>query len=449
MQDVRSLLETRKRALLSVAVPLIAAGLGGSELSGQDRSLVDRVAAQVGDSVIVLSQIEERFFELQSGGVEIPPRGSEDWVRLQRDILDQMIGEQLIVQAALQDTTITVNDLEIEDLVAEEIDSRVTRFGGQEVFEEGLAAQGLTLPAYRDYLRGQIRRQSYTQQYMAKRSASLASVIVEESEIREFYEEQKEVIGDRPPTVFFAQIILIPAPSDSAREAALAEANRIRQLALDGEDFAELAREYSQDPGSRENGGDLGWFRRGSGFVQAFEDAAFNLLVNQISEPVETQFGFHIIKLNRRQSGEVRASHILIPVSAASDDIQRARETAQEVKNRLEGGEPFEDLRNEYGDLEQPDTLTVPLNQLRELPPGYAEPLAQADAGEVLEPIEYDARGNTRISVLKVVDVLPAGPYSLDDPGLREQILQTLQQQKLVDQILEELRSRTYIQIRM
>jgi peptidyl-prolyl cis-trans isomerase SurA len=449
MPDLRSLLGTGIRATLSVAIPLVASGIGGSGLSGQDRSLVDRVAAQVGDSIIVLSQIEERFFELESGGVEIPPRGSEDWVQLQRDILDQMIGEQLIVQAALQDTTITVDDLEIEDLVAEEIDSRVARFGGREVFEEGLVAQGLTLPAYRDYLRGQIRRQSYTQQYMAKRSANLASVIVEESEIREFYEEQKDVIGDRPPTVTFAQIILVPAPSDSASEAALAEANRIRQLAMDGEDFAELAREYSQDPGSRETGGDLGWFRRGSGFVQAFEDAAFGLLVNQISEPVETQFGYHIIKVNRRQSGEIRASHILIPVSAASDDIQRARETAQEVKNRLETGEPFADLRTEYGDLEQPDTLTVPLNQLRELPPGYAEPLAQADAGEVLEPIEYDARGNTRISVLKVVDVLPAGPYSLDDPGLRDQILQTLQQQKLVDQILEELRSKTYIQIRM
>jgi peptidyl-prolyl cis-trans isomerase SurA len=410
---------------------------------------VDRVAAQVGDSIIALSQIEERLFELQAAGAEVPARGSDDWRQLQREILDQMINEQLIVQAALQDTTITVDDLEIEDLVAEEIEARIARFGSRPVFEEGLAAQGMTLPGYRDYLRGQIKRQRYTQQYMVKRSSTMASVIVEESEVREFFEEQRDALGERPPLVEFAQIILVPAPSDSAREAALAEASRIRQLAVDGADFAELAGEYSQDPGTKENGGDLGWFRRGSGFVQAFEDAAFSLAVNQISQPVETQYGFHLIKVNRRQSGEVRASHILIPVSAGSDDVQRAREKALEVKGRLEAGEPFADLRAEYGDVEQPDTLTVPLNQLRELPPGYAEPLAQADGGEIIGPIEYSAQGSTRVSVIEVVEVLPAGPYSLDDPGLRDRILQNLQQEKLVDQILEDLRSKTYIQIRM
>ncbi len=449
MQVSVTLRKTGTIPLIPLAVLLLANSMGASGLSGQDRSLVDRVAAQVGDSVIVLSQIEERVFELEASGVEVPPRGSDDWVQLQRDILDQMIGEQLIVQAALQDTTITVDDLEIEDLVAEEIDARVTSIGGQDIFEQGLAAQGLTLPAYRDYIRGQIRRQLYTQQYMAKRSARLASVVIEESEIREFFEEQREAIGERPPMVTFAQIILVPAPSDSSREAALAEANRIRQLALEGEDFAELAQEYSQDPGTKDQGGDLGWFRRGSGFVEAFEDAAFNLALNQISEPVETQYGFHIIKVNRRQSGEIRASHILIPVAVGPDDLQRAREVAGELKSRLVAGEPFSELRTEYGDLEQPDTLTVPFNQLRELPPGYAEPLAQADPDEILGPIEYTSRGNTRLGVLKVVDVLPAGPYSLDDPGLRDRILQNLQQQKLVDQILEELRSKTYVQIRM
>jgi peptidyl-prolyl cis-trans isomerase SurA len=409
---------------------------------------VDRIVAVVGDSVVVLSQIEERVFEFQSGGVEIPERGSEEWLQMQRDILDQMIGEQLIVQAALQDTTITIDELDVEDMVSEEIESRVTRFGGQQSFEEGLAAQGLTLPAYRDYLRGQVRRQSLTQQYMAKRSASLASVIVEEAEIRQFFEEQRDAIGERPPTVVFTQIILVPSPSDSAQAAALSEAARIRQLALEGEDFAELARQFSQDPGSRETGGDLGWFRRGQ-MVDAFEDAAFNLAINEISDPVESPFGFHVIQMNRRRSGEIRASHILIPVEPTPSDVQRFRQTAQDVKARLEAGESFQELRTEFGDLESPDTLTVPFNQLSDLPPGYAESLVQADAGQVLDPLEYEARGETRLGVLKVVEVLPAGPYSLDDPGLRDQILQTLQQQRMVDQLLEELRGRTYVQIRM
>jgi peptidyl-prolyl cis-trans isomerase SurA len=434
---------------LLLALGILSSGMGGAlrPLTAQDRSLVDRVAAVVGDSVIVLSQIEERLFQLQAQGAQIPERGSEEWVQLQRDVLDQMIGEQLIVQAAVQDTTIMVDDLEIEDAASEEIAQRLAGFGSQQLFEEGLGRQGFTLSGYRDFLRGQIRQQRLYQQYMAKRSVGLATVVVEESEIEAFFEEQKELIGDRPPTVVFAQIILVPTPSDSVRDAALAEANRVRQLALEGEDFAELARTYSQGP-SRDAGGDLGWFRRGD-MVEEFEDAAFTMPVNEISEPVESSFGFHVIKVTRRRSGEARASHILFEVNPSPADLQLFTETAEDLKGRLESGEDLQALRADFGDPSAPDTLPYPYNRLQELPPGFAEPLAQADAGQVLDPIRYETREGSRIAVIKVVDVLPAGPPTLEDQELRRQITLSLQQQKLVEQILEELRSKAYIQIRM
>ena len=432
---------------LTLAVLSAGLSLASPGIEAQDRSLVDRIAAVVGDSVIVLSQIEERIFALQSQGVEVPERGSGEWVQLQRDILDQMVNEQLIVQAAVQDTTIFVDDIELDNLVSEEIDQNTTRYGGQVPFQQGLAQQGFTLSAYREFLRGQIRQQRYYQQYMGKRSAGLASVIVEEAEIEQFFEEQREVIGERPPTVVFAQIILAPAPSDSVWEAAEAESTRIRQLISDGEDFEELARRFSQD-GSKDSGGDLGWFRRGD-MVEAFEEAAFNLAVNEVSSPVRSPFGYHIIRLDRRRSGEIRASHILILVNPSPSDTDRARETAEDVKARLEAGEDFGALREGFGDLETPDTLRYPFNRLQDLPPGFAEPLARAEPGQVLGPLDYEVRGETRLAILKVVEVLPAGPYSLDDPDLRSQILQTLQQQKLVEEILDELRSKTYIQIRI
>ncbi len=428
---------------LTAGMTLLSPGL-----QAQDLSLVDRIAAVVGDSVIVLSQIEERLLQLQYQEVEIPARGSEEWVRLQREILDQMIGEQLILQAALQDTTIAVDDIEVNDLVSEELDQRIADFGGQQAFQESLTEQGFTLSTYRDFLRGQIRQQRLYQMYMGKRSAGLASVIVEEAEIQEFFEEQREAIGQRPPTVVFVQIIMVPTPSDSARDMALNEATRIRALAVEGEDFGELARRFSQDPGSKDNGGDLGWFRRGQ-MVEAFDDAAFSLPVNEISSPVESPFGFHIIQVNRRRSGEIQASHILLPVAPTPADIGRIRQMATEVKDRLESGEAFEKLKDEVGDEEAPDTLRVPFDRLQELPPGFAEPLSRSVAGQLLGPVEYDARGETRFGVMKVLEVLPAGPYSLDDPDLRGRIMQTLQQQKLVEQILDELRSKTYIQIRI
>lgn len=443
----RSIWKVGKVVSLALGVGLIGVVIPTTTVAAQDRSLVDRVAAVVGDSVIALSQLQERIFQLQAGGAEVPLQGSAEFLQLQRELLDQMIGEQLIVQAAIQDTTIMVDDLEVEALVAEEIDGRVADFGTQQVFEEGLETQGFTLSGYRDLLRGQIRQQRLYQQFMQKKSVALTTVVVEETEIEEFFESQREAIGERPPTVVFAQIILAPTPSDSVREAAQAEAERVRQLAMDGGDFAELAREFSQGP-SAEAGGDLGWFRRGD-MVQEFSDAAFSMAINQISPPVESSFGYHVIQVNRRRSGEVRASHILFEVKPSPSDINLFLETARDLKGRLESGEDFETLRESFGDTAEPDTLPVPLARLRELPPGFAEPLSRANAGDVLDPIQYDLRDATRIAVVKVVEVLPAGPYTVDDPQLRGQIIQNLQQQKLVEQILDELRAKTYIQIRM
>ncbi len=437
---------------LALVVVMLAAVPGTKPaqhaLLAQEGTLVDRIAAVVGDSVIVLSQINERLLQLQYQGVEVPSPGSDARRQLQRDVLDQMIGEMLIVQAALRDTTIVIDEAEVENAVSADLQQRMQQFGGQTAFQEALAEEGWTLTSYRDFLRVQARQQRLYGLFMQGQTRDLASIVVEEEEIREFFEEQKDVLGQRPPSVTFAQVIIEPTPSDSAVDAARAEAQRIRELALEGEDFGELARRFSQDPGSKDNGGELGWFRRGE-MVPAFEDAAFRLAVNEISEPVKTPFGFHVIRLDRRRSGEIRASHILIPVQASSEDQERARDDALSVKARLEAGEPLQPLREAFGDLEAPDTLSVPFDQLQQLPPGFAEPLLQAEGGDVLGPIEYQVQERSNFGVLKVIRVREGGEYTLEDRELRSRIVQNLQQQKLVARILEELRSEFYVQIRM
>jgi peptidyl-prolyl cis-trans isomerase SurA len=207
-----------------------------------------------------------------------------------------------------------------------------------------------------------------------------------------------------------------------------------------------LAQQYSQDLGSKEDGGELGWFRRGE-MVPEFEEAAFELPTNGISEPVESAFGFHVIKLLRRRSAEIRASHILILVEPTPGDMDRARLRAEEVKQKLQSGEDFRSLLEEYGDTEAPDTIQKPFNQFGELPPPFAEPLALSEAGQILGPLKYETQEDTRFAVLEILRVTPGGPYSLEDQDLRTQIRQTIQQQKLIDQILVELRTRIFVKI--
>lgn len=436
------------KAAGALALGLILAGpwVWGSGLAAQEGDLVDRIAAVVGDSVITMTQIQERVFQLASQGQEIPTEPLAQ-ARLQREILDQIIGEQLIVQAALRDSTIQVVESDLDEMVARDIQGRASQFpGGQAAFQEALQAQGWTLASYRDFLRGQVRQQQLYQQYMAKRSRDLSGIVVLDSEIEAFFQEQEGNLGERPPTVAFTQIIVLSSPSDSAKSIARAEAVRIRGMALEGEDFAELASRFSMEPGADDSGGDLGWFRRGD-MVEAFEDAAFTLPLDVISEPVETPFGFHIIKVERRRAGEVRARHILIQAEATDQDRSRAEGIANDLRARLEAGEDFTALREEFGDQQAPDSLEYAFDQLRDLPPGFAEPLLQGDPGQVVGPIQYEAQGMLRYAVLHIQDVRQGGQYTLDE--VRPQIRERLQQERLVDKILEELRNQTYVQIRI
>ncbi len=433
--------------LLPVFLALLAGPPAGAK--AQEAVLVDRIVAEVGDSAITLSQIQEQILQLQYQQVEVPPEDSDAYTQLQRDLLDQMVAAQLIVQAALKDTTIIVDDATLDETLNQDLQERAREFGGQVAFQQALQAQGWTLTSYREFLRAQARQQQLSSLYLQKRSRELSTIVVENAEIEAFFETQRAAIGQRPPSVVFKQVVISPTPSDSSLEEARQEAERIRSLLVEGEDFEEVARRFSQDPGSAANGGELGWFRRGD-MVPAFEEAAFGLVAGSVSEPVETPYGYHIIRVDRRRAGEVRARHILISVEPGPDGQARALERAREVRNGLDEGESIDSLIESYGDPEAPDSLEIPFNQLQELPPGFAEPLLQSSPEEVIGPLEYQVReGVSNYAVLQVLDVREGRPWSLDDEDLRSQIRQRLQQQKLQEKILRELRSRTYVKLLM
>lgn len=154
-------------------------------------------------------------------------------------------------------------------------------------------------------------------------------------------------------------------PKFEERAAARKKADDLlAQLGAAPEKFAELAKQNSQDPGSKDNGGDLGYFARGS-MVKPFEDAVFNLKTGQLSGIVETSFGFHIIKLTGitpAKEGEPeqrQASHILITAPAAVGDFQAMRATIEKDLKRQRLGKKFADAAETFSNLayEQPDTL--------------------------------------------------------------------------------------------
>ena len=157
------------------------------------------------------------------------------------------------------------------------------------------------------------------------------SVYVSVEEIAEYYDKNLESYQENPQRKFrYVTLPLVPSPED--RKSAEDKIHKIHEFAISGEDFAELAREYSEGP-SGPDGGDLGYFTKGK-MVKEFEDAAFALKINGISEPVKTQFGWHIIKVadfrtNENGEEEIRASHILVKVEPGADARRDIETVAQ------------------------------------------------------------------------------------------------------------------------
>jgi len=415
-------------------------GLAAAQLSTDD-DIVDRVAAVVGDSVVLQSQVMEAVQRVVlTQNTQLPEPGPELEL-LMSEMLEQLVSTVLISQEAARDSLIEVDEVLIEERVTEEIAQVTQRVGGQVALRQSLAGMGLTLAEYRDMRRSEIRQEQVQQMFMQSRLRNAAPIELTDDELLAAFQAARGQLDQRPKLVTFDQVVMMPTPTEASVDSARMRLEGLLSEIQAGADFAELATEHSDDP----NGGDLGWFRRGS-MVREFEEAAFALPEGGVSDIVETQYGLHIIKVERFRVGERRARHILLIPRVTETDLQSMRDIAAEVLAKLQGGADIDPLIAQYADPEAPDSMTIEFERISSLPPGY-EAIATASAGDVIGPIEYDTgQGTKRISVVRVTNVREAGAYTFED--LRGQLADRLRQQKQIAGILEELRARTHIDIR-
>ena len=439
------LLEKCGHARVVLASMLVAFPLTASPAVGQivpDASnVVERVVAVVGDSVILMTELDEYLLTLEARGWR-RPTDEDELMKMRLEVLHQLINEQLVLQDAARDTLINISESDLEDRVQREIDGQILQFGTIARLQQMLAEQNMTMAVFRDQKKEEIRRQLLQERYIAKQGQSAAAIAVTEVEAMAYFIENRAQMPQRPPTVRFEHLDLSPQPSDSAKAAALAEAERLLELVISGEDFAELATRFSDGP-SNEVGGDLGWVRRDGSFLPEFEEAVFDLAPGRVSSPVETAFGYHLITVERRRGAERRVRHILIRPEILQKDIDANEARARDFAARLEAGTAMADLSDE-----KPDTFDVSIAQLAQIAEAYASAMVNAAPGDVIGPVPLaDPRAADSWAIAKVLDVKAAGPSRFED--VREMIEEQLKARSLSERVVEALRNRTYVEIRL
>jgi peptidyl-prolyl cis-trans isomerase SurA len=277
------------------------------------KQVIDKVICEVGNEVILLSDLAEQIKLIES---RQGPSKPEDKCFL----LENMMVSKLLVNQAFIDSVV-ISDEEL----ATQLDARIERIlesMGNDVtqFE---AYYGKTTKEVREDFSEDLKNQLIAEKM---RSTLMEDITVTPTEVKEFYQHiPKDSLPYLSSEVEVSEIVIHPVANDSSKARSRAKLEKIQARLKAGEKFEDLASTFSDDPGSARNGGDLGWAKRGS-FVPEFEAAAYSLEPSQYSDIIESDFGYHLIQMLEHRGNTIHTRHILIKPEIQEQDFELVKQ---------------------------------------------------------------------------------------------------------------------------
>jgi len=365
--------------LIAIICPLLLFTL----LHGQE--LLDRIVIVVDDEIVLESEVTQMaWMRAAQLGID-PTRNQEKFLEFRKLAAQNIVIKELLVIQADKDT-IEADERQIEAYLNEQMQAAVQQAGGEDKLEEVF---GMTMSRirrnYRDEIEKELRANAVQEQKMM-------NVIVNRREVEEFFSLMKDSLGRINDTVDISHILVETKPGEKARMEAMEKAIKIRKELLDGADFAELAKANSADPGSAQRGGDLGFMSRDD-FVREYAEAAFQLQPGEISDIVESEFGFHVIKLEDKRGEKIHTRHILINVTPTREDEVEAAEKIKDIHQQLKDGADFATLVEEYSDdastkNDRGHLGTFEVDHLRNMAKEFVFALDGVETGEISDPVK-------------------------------------------------------------
>lgn len=399
-------------------------------------ALIDEIISVVGSEIILRSEVESQAEQMVMEGM-----GERNKFTFCR-VLEDMIYQKMMLEQARFDS-LNVTDEQVESELGRRMDYFVRQFGGRDKMEEYL---GKTIDQLKDEFRKSVKDQLMIQQMQGSITGRAK---VTPSEVKDFFNAiPKDSLPYIQSEVQIGQIILIPPVRKEEKERIVKELTKIRQEILDGGKFSLKAIRYSDDQGSAANGGELGFMRR-EDLVPEFSGVAFGLQdPTQVSEIVESEYGFHIIQLIEKRGEYANFRHILMQPKVFSFDIEKKINTMDSIltlikKENISFNKAVElysedvDTKNNGGVMVNPYTggSMFSMDELSKIDVNTFRIVEKLDVGKFSDPHLYELPGGkkaVRILYLMKKTEPHVADLSTDYPKIQQMALVDKQEKLLL-----------------
>jgi peptidyl-prolyl cis-trans isomerase SurA len=396
--------------------------------------IVDKVIAQVGDNMVLLSDIQsQRIQAIQSG--------EKDTANLDCMLLEQLLYQNLLINQAKLDS-VEITDAQVDGEMENRLRVIISQIGSREALEK---FYGKTTNAIKEEFRPAIKNRLLAQE-MERQITD--GVTISPKEIETFFKNlAKDSIPYINAKLRLQQIAIFPDVTEADKEKSSKFLDDIRNQIISGEkSFKSMAALYSEDPGSRAQGGEIAATR--GQMVPQFEAAVFSLKPGEISKVIESDYGFHIIKLEERKGDDYRCRHILIIPTTSEDEFSKAIAKIEECYAKLRKNEiTWNDAVMQYsndadtkwnqGNLSNPYTGDQfwDMENLNQIDPQIYILVNGIKVGEISQPSTYEemAKHRTGVRILRLAEqTLPHAANLKDDYQLIQNAALNLKKQETI-----------------
>ncbi|WP_250131216.1 MULTISPECIES: peptidylprolyl isomerase [Cloacibacterium] len=388
---------------LSFLVTLISFNANAQVKKGD---LVDGISAVVGDEIVLESDIlEQQNYAIQQGAAQTN----------KCEFMEQILSNKLLIYKAKKDTLIQDRTAAIRAQAGDKYNQILSQFPSERAMLDAYKFRS----SYE--MKNVIEKMDVDNYYgQAKYALITDKVNITPNEVTDFYNAFKYQLPQVKDEVVLSKIVMFPKLTDAHKQEIIDKLKKIKQDILNGETFENKARIYSDDPGSAANGGLYTNIGRGK-MVKIFEATALNLQEGEISDPVESEFGFHIIQLVKKSGKLYDARHILLKAEPNAEEIATAKAEMEQIrKDILEGKTTFKDAAYKHSDDKNTkfNAGVIPAEDGSDrqekinLPATVAYQIAGVNKGDLTEVFMDELNQKKAVVLMKVNDIIPE--HSLD-----------------------------------